>query len=182
MKWKHFPCYWPVTRSSDVFFDLRLNKRWSKQSGRRWFETPFSRYDVAVIVIAYATPIICSAWIKHLKQIGSMEPTIVFQNLYNIYIYISNIKHFLKYIHMLLILSALHTGTLWVLWLDRRVCFRRIKNVWYIYIYPLYCRYYINTNHIQNGSEHGSMWSNFHNLFITHSCYDLHAGLFNLCK
>ena len=29
----------PVSRSFDVFFDLRLNKRFSKQSGRRWFET-----------------------------------------------------------------------------------------------------------------------------------------------
>ena len=51
IKWKHFPCYWPfvrgihlsqtpVTRSFDVFFDLRLNKQLSKQSRRRWFETP----------------------------------------------------------------------------------------------------------------------------------------------
>ena len=41
MKWKHFPRYWPgpgefpaqrpVTRSFDVFFDLRPNKRLSKQ-------------------------------------------------------------------------------------------------------------------------------------------------------
>ena len=44
----HFPRYWtfvrgihrwPVTWSFDVFFDLRLNKRLSKQSGRWWFET-----------------------------------------------------------------------------------------------------------------------------------------------
>ena len=28
-----------VTRSFDVFFDLRLNKRLNKQSRRRWFET-----------------------------------------------------------------------------------------------------------------------------------------------
>ena len=26
IKWKHFPRYWPVTRSFDVFFDLRLKK------------------------------------------------------------------------------------------------------------------------------------------------------------
>ena len=32
----------PVTRSFNVFFDLRLNKRWSKQSWVRWFETPSS--------------------------------------------------------------------------------------------------------------------------------------------
>ena len=30
----------PVTRSFDIFFDLRLNKRLSKQLRHRWFETP----------------------------------------------------------------------------------------------------------------------------------------------
>ena len=62
IKWKHFPRYWPfvrgihgagnspvtsefpsqrpVTQSVDVFFDLRLNKRLSKQSCGWWFETP----------------------------------------------------------------------------------------------------------------------------------------------
>ena len=34
------PAQRPVTRSFDVFFDLRLNKRLSKQSGGWWFETP----------------------------------------------------------------------------------------------------------------------------------------------
>ena len=34
------PSHRPVTRSFDVFFDLRLNKRLGKQSSRRWFETP----------------------------------------------------------------------------------------------------------------------------------------------
>ena len=52
IKWKHFPRNWPfvrgiqmnsphkwpVTRSFDVFFDLRLNKRLSKQSWGWWFE------------------------------------------------------------------------------------------------------------------------------------------------
>ena len=54
IKWKHFPRYWPflrihwcelpsqrpVTHSFDVFVDLRLNKRYSKQSRRQRFETP----------------------------------------------------------------------------------------------------------------------------------------------
>ena len=56
IKWKHFPRYWlcagnslvtgefpsqrPVTWSFDVFSDLRLNKRLSKQSWGWWFETP----------------------------------------------------------------------------------------------------------------------------------------------
>ena len=56
IKWKHVPHYWPfsagnspvtgefppqrpVTRSFDVFFDLRPNKRLSKQSWGCWFET-----------------------------------------------------------------------------------------------------------------------------------------------
>ena len=55
IKWKHFLRYWPfvrgihrlpvnsphkpVTRSFDVFLDLRLNKRLSKQSWGWWFGT-----------------------------------------------------------------------------------------------------------------------------------------------
>ena len=40
-------CKGPVTRGFDVFFDLRLNKRLSKQSWGWWFETlsrPFGRH------------------------------------------------------------------------------------------------------------------------------------------
>ena len=33
-----FPSQRPVTRSIDILFDLRLNKRLSKQRRRRWFE------------------------------------------------------------------------------------------------------------------------------------------------
>ena len=33
-----FPSQRPVTRSFDIFFNLRLNKRFSKQSRRRWLE------------------------------------------------------------------------------------------------------------------------------------------------
>ena len=35
-----FPAQRPVTRSFDVFFDLSLNKRLSKQPWGWWFETP----------------------------------------------------------------------------------------------------------------------------------------------
>ena len=45
-----FPSQRPVTRSLDVFFDLLLNKRLSKESRRWWFETPSSslwrHYDI----------------------------------------------------------------------------------------------------------------------------------------
>ena len=44
-----FPAQRPVTRSLNVFFDLRLNKRLSKQGW--WFETlsRAAHYDVIVI-------------------------------------------------------------------------------------------------------------------------------------
>ena len=35
-----FPAQRPVTRSFDIFFDLRRNQPLSKQWRRRWFETP----------------------------------------------------------------------------------------------------------------------------------------------
>ena len=37
-----FTGHWwiPHTRSLDVVFDLRMDQQWSKQSRRRWFETP----------------------------------------------------------------------------------------------------------------------------------------------
>ena len=63
-KWKHFPRYWafvwaihrsqrPVTRSFDVFFDLRPVKQLSKQSWGWWFWTsprPLWRYYNAGMV------------------------------------------------------------------------------------------------------------------------------------
>ena len=45
-----FPAQRPVTRSFDVFFDLRLNKRLSKQSWGWWFETLSRHYDVIVMI------------------------------------------------------------------------------------------------------------------------------------
>ena len=50
-----FPTQRPVTRSFDVFFDLRLNKRLSKQSWGWWFETlsrPLWRHCNATICVA----------------------------------------------------------------------------------------------------------------------------------
>ena len=42
------PSQKPVTRHFDVFFDLRLNKRLSKHSRRRWFEIHHAHDDVIV--------------------------------------------------------------------------------------------------------------------------------------
>ena len=66
IKWKHFsallaicaenspvtgefPAQRPVTRSFEVFFDLRLIKRLSKQWRGWWLETPSPHYDVTVM-------------------------------------------------------------------------------------------------------------------------------------
>ena len=49
-----FPTQRPVTRSFDVFFDLRLNKRLSKQSWGWWFKTlsrPLWRHSNDDVVI-----------------------------------------------------------------------------------------------------------------------------------
>ena len=50
IKWKHFPRYGPLnwgftghiwmTRSFDIFFGIHMNKWFSKQSRRWWFENP----------------------------------------------------------------------------------------------------------------------------------------------
>ena len=92
IKWKHFPRYWPfvrgihrspvnsppipgefpiqrpVTRSFDVFFDLRLNKRLSKQSRGWWIETlsrPLWRHcNVMVASLFCERPLHLVAWIS----------------------------------------------------------------------------------------------------------------------
>ena len=54
-----FPTQRPVTRSFDVFFDLRLNKRLCKQLGGWWFETlsrPLWRHrNVYVLLLSWLT-------------------------------------------------------------------------------------------------------------------------------
>ena len=44
-----FNAQMPVTRSFDIFFDLPLNRRFSKQSRGLWFETLPCNYDVTVM-------------------------------------------------------------------------------------------------------------------------------------
>ena len=48
-----FPSQRPVMWSFDVFFDLRLNKRLSKQSRRRWSERHRTHYNVTVMFILH---------------------------------------------------------------------------------------------------------------------------------
>ena len=56
-----FPLHRPVTRSFDVFFDLRLNKRLSKQSRRRWFGTPSRSLWRHCNVVPNSDPVIWAA-------------------------------------------------------------------------------------------------------------------------
>ena len=65
-----FPTQRPVTRSFDVYFDLRPNKRLSKQSWGWWFETPsrplwrhrngkmlrFRWFSVSIVTDRYSRP------------------------------------------------------------------------------------------------------------------------------
>ena len=53
IKWKHFPRYWPATRSFDVFFDLRLNKRLNKQSRGWWLRRHRAHCDVIVMALIW---------------------------------------------------------------------------------------------------------------------------------
>ena len=44
-----FPTQRPVTRSFDIFFDMRLNKRSSKQSWGWWLRRYRAHYDIIVM-------------------------------------------------------------------------------------------------------------------------------------
>ena len=51
-----FPSQRPVTRSSDVFFDLRLNKRFSKQQRRWLWQISFINFNyISLIRIVHVT-------------------------------------------------------------------------------------------------------------------------------
>ena len=75
-----FPIQRPVTRSFDVFFDLRLNKRLSKQWWGWWLETPSRpswRYcnvmpRINILSISYKTAL---EWIP--KDIADASSTLV---------------------------------------------------------------------------------------------------------
>ena len=61
-----FPAQRPVTRSFDVFFDLRLNKRLSKQSWGWWFKRlwcPLWRHCNETTVIRWHVPKFVVFWL-----------------------------------------------------------------------------------------------------------------------
>ena len=82
-----FQSHRPVTRSFDVFFDLRLNKQLSKQTRRLWFETPSLSLWRHCNVVLNSDPVIRAAvgylgvqrvnlvqfWIGETGQIGGFR-------------------------------------------------------------------------------------------------------------
>ena len=82
-----FPSHRPVTRSFDVFFDLRLNKWLSKQSRRRWFGMPSRSLWCHCNVVPNSDPVIRAAvrsfsiqrvtliqfWVRETGQIGGFH-------------------------------------------------------------------------------------------------------------
>ena len=66
-----FPSQRPVTRSFDVFFDLRPNKGLIKQWLGWWFQTPSAHYDVAVMI----PPVQCAARLDNLRVKRTTECT-----------------------------------------------------------------------------------------------------------
>ena len=72
-----FPAQRPVTRSFDVFFDLRLNKRFSKQSWGWWFEMPshslwrYCNASVNYVIIASVIGLFTRNHLKHYLHIGN---------------------------------------------------------------------------------------------------------------
>ena len=67
-----FPAQWPVTRSFDVFFDLNLNKRLSKQSWGWYLRRHRAHYDGTVMVDKYITKIIPSTT-KSCAYLGNIQ-------------------------------------------------------------------------------------------------------------
>ena len=72
-----FPAQRPVTRSFRVFFDLRLNKRLSKQSRGWWFETPsrslWRQRNVNMKHIYVSGPWKCPIWFLYRRFIHSVK-------------------------------------------------------------------------------------------------------------
>ena len=73
-----FPAQRPVTRSFDVFFDMRLNKRLSKQSWGWWFETlsrPLWRHCNVIVYVCSTSHTLWVDGALSLRIVSEDEPT-----------------------------------------------------------------------------------------------------------
>ena len=84
-----FPAQRPVTRSFDVFFDLHLNKRLSKQPRGWWFGTPAwsvwrHRNDVRLALKWGATPgpTLIQHWQPSIVMMATLSSAVVTQSIY----------------------------------------------------------------------------------------------------
>ena len=119
-----FPTQRPVTRSFDVFFDPRLNKRLSKQWRGWWFETPsrslWRHYN------AFRRQWLCSLWI-------SMELTV--SNLHSNTQWIANIAHSFYFIFPKFCRSNINFG--WEHFNDKNVYHCKtwwsFETTWYVF-------------------------------------------------
>ena len=76
-----FPSQRPVTWSFDVFFDLRLNKRWNKQPWRRLLEVPWRslwHHCTSILIVSWCTKLVYhrldhlwQSWWRHQLEIFS---------------------------------------------------------------------------------------------------------------
>ena len=62
------PSHRPVTRSFDAFFDLRLNKLFSKQSWGWWFETPSRSSWRHCNVVGHESSDVIDQWLSRVTQ------------------------------------------------------------------------------------------------------------------
>ena len=100
IKWKHFPRYWPfvrgihrrpvnsphkgpVTRSFDVFFDLRPINAWVNNSKAGDLRRNHAHYDVTVMISKlkpFVTTVICHNTITIIKTLQLWQVRIFFSN------------------------------------------------------------------------------------------------------
>ena len=101
-----FPTQRPVTRSFDVYFDLRPDKRFSKQSWGWWYE-PLShslrhhRNDIALTyfplgIKMHMAIILSRDWIKYPRQnLGSTsKPTTLWKDVHSLWMHITTSDFF----------------------------------------------------------------------------------------
>ena len=126
-----------MTRSFYVFFDLHLNKRLSKQSWGRWFETPSRslwRYCNEI-----TPPQKAHGFWNHINQLSQTNAKVLIsQNcpqLTSFHIFLNSITNcHLQYMYLFITMLH-HILSLWVFWHTYSLL------IFYAYIY---CRYGIN--------------------------------------